>query len=71
MRAQEVGLARGSKAKAFEHLQILSSKKESKSQEEEGQQSLDQLWEEIWTIESMSRHLRERVKEEIDPNHGI
>jgi len=36
-RAQEVGIARGAKAEAFEHLQIISSKKESKSQEEEGQ----------------------------------
>ena len=40
-RAQKVGLGRWEKDKAFEHLQIISSKKESKSQEEEGQQPLD------------------------------
>jgi len=70
-RPQEVRLTRGEKVEAFEHLQIIPSWKEYKYQEEERHQSLDQLWEEILTIESTSRHLRKHIEEEIDCSRRI
>jgi hypothetical protein len=40
------------------------------AQEEEQQQLLDQLWEEIWTVESMSRYPKESKGEEHIPIVG-